>query len=80
VGAIGSDVKAVKLKQNLRDLQISEEKIKSLFCPIGEDFGNNTPEEISISITAQLLRVRSSLLDQEKIDPMLRESQSLAEV
>lgn len=62
VGAIGSDVKALKLKQNLRDLRISENQIKALHCPIGEDFGNNTPAEIAISITAQLLRLRSMAL------------------
>ena len=59
VGAIGSDVKAVKLRQNLRDLGLSEDRVNSVFCPIGEPFGNNTPAEIAVSITAQLLRVRS---------------------
>ena len=61
VGAIGSDVKSAKLKQNLRDLKVAEGHIQSLHCPIGEDFGNNTPAEIAISITSQLLRVRSAL-------------------
>ena len=65
VGAIGSDVKAIKLRQNLRDLDINEKKVSSFFCPIGEDIGNNTPEEIAISITAQLLKVRTHFLAHE---------------
>lgn len=60
LGAIGSDVKALKLRQNLRDLKFSEEQVNSFFCPVGEPFGNNTPAEIAISIAAQLLRIRSA--------------------
>ncbi len=59
LGAIGSDVKALKLRQNLRDLKFSKTQVNSFFCPVGEAFGNNTPAEIAISITAQLLRIRS---------------------
>ncbi len=59
LGSIGSDVKAIKLRQNLRDLKFSEEQVSSFFCPVGEPFGNNTPAEIAISIAAQLLRIRS---------------------
>ena len=72
VGAIGSDVKAKKLRQNLRDLQVDEKKITSFFCPIGEEIGNNTPEEISISIAAQLLRVRTDYLANEpQLEPII---------
>lgn len=61
VGAIGSEVKAQKLRQNLRDLDIPENLIESLFCPVGEPIGNSTPAEIAISIASQLLKVRSAI-------------------
>lgn len=58
VGAIGSAVKAEKLKLNLKEASIAIEHIETLHCPIGERFGNNTPAEIALSIAAQLLRIR----------------------
>lgn len=60
IGAIGSSVKAEKLKRNLIDLGVSPEDTQALYCPIGEPIGNNTPPEIALSIAAQLLRVRDS--------------------
>lgn len=67
VGVMGSKIKAQKLKSELKQSlrfppnQI-EEKINSYFCPIGEDFGNNSPAEIAISISAQLLIQRQKIL------------------
>ena len=58
VGAIGSDVKALKLRQNLRDRQVPADRVNSFFCPIGESVGNNTPAEIALSIAVQLLKQR----------------------
>ena len=60
VGVLGSDIKAKKIRAQLTDLKFSAEKIQSFFCPIGETFGNNTPSEIAISVTSQLLRVRDA--------------------
>jgi xanthine dehydrogenase accessory factor len=61
LGVIGSKVKALSLKDGLRKLDFSNEKIESFFCPIGLKFGNNTPVEISHSVVAQLLQVRDRL-------------------
>lgn len=58
VGAIGSDLKALKIKKELLDNNIIKNKIDRLFCPMGEPFGNNTPPEIALSIVSQLLKVR----------------------
>ncbi len=58
VGVIGSDTKAARLRADLKALDVSEEKIKSFFCPIGLDIGNNTPVEISHSVVAQVLQVK----------------------
>lgn len=67
LGVIGSDVKAKKLRQNILDSQFTEEQSKSFFCPIGEEIGNNTPAEMAISITSQLLRVRGLVLRKEAL-------------
>lgn len=58
VGVIGSKTKALSLKASLRAMDFSHEKIESYHCPIGLNFGNNTPVEISYSVIAQLLQVR----------------------
>ncbi len=58
VGAIGSDSKAAVLRSDLKKNGVSDEKIKALYCPIGEPFGNNTPAEIALSVTAQLIKFR----------------------
>ena len=53
-----NDVKAQKIKKELKDLGISAAAIERLVCPIGWDFGDNTPAEISISIAAQLISLK----------------------
>ncbi|MCM0604612.1 MAG: xanthine dehydrogenase accessory protein XdhC [Xanthomonadaceae bacterium] len=59
VGCMGSSVKAIRLKKDLLELGISLEQVNKLETPIGLPIGENTPEEIAISVTAQLLEVRS---------------------
>ena len=58
VGCIGSDVKTIKLRTDLKAKGIAPEVIENLHCPIGLDIGTNDPHEIAISIAAQLLQVR----------------------
>lgn len=66
IGAIGSESKSVVLRSDLKKNGISEEKINALYCPIGEKFGNNTPVEIALSVTAQLIKLRDSLRESSK--------------
>lgn len=61
VGVIGSPQKAKVLRRELRQQGLPEEKIGSFVCPIGLPLGNNTPAEISISVTAQLIQRRDEL-------------------
>lgn len=63
IGVIGSDQKAATIRSDLKNHGISEAWIKKLFCPIGEPFGNNTPAEIAISITAQLIKQKELFND-----------------
>ncbi len=61
IGVIGSESKAIRLKQDLLKLGIDQVSLNNLKCPIGEDFGNNTPPEIAISIVSQLIITRDKL-------------------
>ncbi len=58
LGAIGSDVKALKIRAELKEKGYSAQQITGLRCPVGLPIGGNTPNEIAISIAAELLQVR----------------------
>lgn len=62
VGAIGSKSKRNAIIKDLKEANVSDEFIEKLRIPIGLPLGNNTPEEISISIAAQLLQERDLVL------------------
>ncbi len=57
LGVIGSVKKRNTIEKELKELGIKE---NDFICPIGEPIGNNTPNEIAISITAELLRLRGN--------------------
>lgn len=61
VGVIGSEVKGMKIKKELKEMGVSENFIQKLRVPIGLPFGTNHPYEIAISISAELLQVRDNL-------------------
>lgn len=58
LGVIGSNSKAKRLRQDIRDAGLPEELTKAFFCPIGLEIGSNHPQEIAISVAAQLLQIR----------------------
>jgi xanthine dehydrogenase accessory factor len=58
LGVIGSISKRNVMEKELKEKGLSEEQVSSFICPMGEDIGSNSPAEIAISITAQLLKVR----------------------
>ena len=58
VGVIGSNSKAKRLRQDVLDAGLPDEMTKAFHCPIGLDLGSNHPQEIAISVVAQLLQVR----------------------
>ncbi|WPU63677.1 xanthine dehydrogenase accessory protein XdhC [Peredibacter starrii] len=63
IGVIGSDVKGIKIKKELKDLGVSDEFLKKLRVPMGLPIGTNQPYEIAISIVAELLQVRDAALE-----------------
>jgi xanthine dehydrogenase accessory factor len=58
LGVIGSNAKAKRLRQDVRAAGLPEEKEKAFLCPVGLEIGSNHPQEIAISVAAQLLQVR----------------------
>lgn len=58
VGVIGSNAKAKVLRQDVLDAGLPAEMQRAFHCPIGLDVGSNHPQEIAISIAAQLLQER----------------------
>src|SRR5262249_34067921 len=59
VGAMGSRKTRERRKIELRGLGLSEAELRRLHSPVGLDIGASTPEEIAVSIVAELLAVRT---------------------
>lgn len=58
IGMIGSKTKRDFVYKKLIDEGYTTEDIKRVHCPIGISIGAQTPEEIAISITAEMIKVR----------------------
>jgi xanthine dehydrogenase accessory factor len=61
IGMIGSKKKIHTLYQNLMGKGISKETLDRVYAPIGLDINSETPEEIAVSIVAQLIKVRGEI-------------------
>lgn len=59
IGVIGSKRKVTLLMKNMLESGYSKEKLDFVHSPIGLDIGTETPEEIAISIVAEILKARS---------------------
>lgn len=59
VGALGSKATNAKRRQRLLEGGLSEEHLGRLHAPIGLDLGGRSPEEIALSVMAQLVAVRN---------------------
>jgi xanthine dehydrogenase accessory factor len=58
IGMIGSKRKIQMLYQNLMEQGISKESLDRVYAPIGLEIHSETPEEIAVSIVAELIKVR----------------------
>ncbi len=58
IGVIGSETKAIRIKRELENFGIGKNTLDKLHCPMGLPIGNNSPEEIAISIIGQLIQKR----------------------
>jgi xanthine dehydrogenase accessory factor len=59
LGVIGSNAKAKRLRQDITAAGLPEEMTKAFFCPVGLEIGSNHPQEIAISVAAQMLQIRT---------------------
>ncbi len=60
LGVIGSAAKAGVLRRELRESGLADDQTKAFRCPLGLPLGKDTPQEIAISIAAEMLQVRGS--------------------
>jgi xanthine dehydrogenase accessory factor len=58
VGVLGTKRNIPKRLDALRELGVSEEQLKRLHAPIGLDLGSVQPEEIALSVLAEIVAVR----------------------
>ncbi|HTY23566.1 MAG TPA: XdhC family protein [Desulfomonilaceae bacterium] len=61
IGMIGSRRKRDILYQTLLSEGFTQDDIDRVHCPIGLNIGGDTPEEIAVSIVAELIKVRSGI-------------------
>lgn len=59
IGAMGSKKKVITMMENLKEKGISEEVLNKVYSPIGLKLSSGTPEEIAISIIAEILMVKN---------------------
>ena len=61
IGMIGSRRKRDILYQTLLSEGFTQDDIDRVHCPIGLNIGGDSPEEIAVSIVAELIKVRSGI-------------------
>jgi xanthine dehydrogenase accessory factor len=61
LGVIGSKAKAARIKKDIEEAGLPPSCKEAFYCPLGLDLGNNHPQEIAISIVAQLIQERDLL-------------------
>jgi xanthine dehydrogenase accessory factor len=72
VGLIGSRPKLVHVAAALEERGVSREDLQAIRCPLGIDIGAVTPEEIAVSVLAQLIAVRRGV-EPSGVKPMALE-------
>jgi xanthine dehydrogenase accessory factor len=72
VGLLGSKPKLVHILSALEERGVSAEELATVHCPLGIEIGAVSPEEIAISILAEMIAVRRGVPAQE-IGPMKAE-------
>ncbi len=63
VGMIGSEKKVAATFDGLREEGVPESAISSIHAPIGLDIGAETPDEIAVSVVAEIIAVKHGITD-----------------
>ena len=58
IGMIGSQRKVIAIYKELEREGITREKLERVYAPMGIDIGAITPEEIAVSVAAELIAIR----------------------
>lgn len=62
IGMIGSKVRVKRIKDALMEEGFDENKLNEVYTPIGLKIGAETPEEIAVSIMAEIIAVKNQSL------------------
>ncbi len=60
IGLLGSKKKIEKMFDDYRKEGIAEERLQRIYTPIGLSIKSQTPEEIAVSIAAEIIKVKNS--------------------
>lgn len=71
VGLMGSRRRTRMVKEQMRDQGLPHERIEGIYTPIGLDIGAETPEEISVSVIAEIISLRAKWKQQANMSPDL---------
>jgi xanthine dehydrogenase accessory factor len=63
LGMIGSLEKVQRTFRQLAESGVDERLIRSIYAPVGLDIGAETPEEIAVSVVAEMIAVRHGITD-----------------
>lgn len=59
IGMLGSGKKAAAIRDSLMKKGVPEARLKNIHIPIGLDIGARTPEEVALSVAAELVGIRA---------------------
>lgn len=72
IGMIGSKRRVITLLSNLEEKGFDPERLDRIHSPIGLDIGSETPEEVAVSIMAEVIAVRRGKDDSFRRAPLPR--------
>lgn len=73
IGMIGSRSKVRLTYRSLEEMGVDKELLKRVYAPVGIEIRAQTPEEIAVSIVAEMIMVRRG----QELDDYTREAQSM---
>jgi xanthine dehydrogenase accessory factor len=63
IGVMGSQPKISEIIEQLKNEDISNNQLSKFTAPVGIPMDSNTPDEIAVSIAAQILQIRGKSLN-----------------
>ena len=60
IGLMGTTPKLNRIYKTLTDRGFNRAQVTNITCPVGIAIGSDTPEEIAVSVAAQILRTQKT--------------------